>query len=67
MAETQIAHDLFEAARGAMACAHAPYSKFPVGVAIRAEDGKIYTGANIENLPDNTRVEILNKYKYENQ
>ncbi|MDQ0455394.1 cytidine deaminase [Rhizobium paknamense] len=45
-----MAHDLFEAARDAMAKAHAPYSKFPVGAAIRADDGKIYTGANIENL-----------------
>lgn len=45
-----MSHDLFEAARAAMAFAHAPYSKFPVGAAIRAEDGKIYTGANIENL-----------------
>ncbi|MHB0951284.1 MAG: cytidine deaminase [Allorhizobium sp.] len=45
-----MSHDLFEAARDAMAFAHAPYSKFPVGAAIRAEDGKIYTGANIENL-----------------
>lgn len=45
-----MAHDLFEAARRAMAYAHAPYSKFPVGAAIRADDGKIYTGANIENL-----------------
>ena len=45
-----MAHDLFEAARGAMAFAHAPYSKFPVGAAIRADDGNIYTGANIENL-----------------
>jgi cytidine deaminase len=45
-----MAHDLFEAARSAMAFAHAPYSKFPVGAAIRADDGKIYTGANIENL-----------------
>lgn len=42
--------ELFVAAREAMAKAHAPYSKFPVGAAIRAEDGKIYTGANIENL-----------------
>lgn len=45
-----MAHDLFEAARDAMQFAHAPYSKFPVGAAIRADDGKIYTGANIENL-----------------
>ncbi|CAK7258678.1 MULTISPECIES: cytidine deaminase [unclassified Shinella] len=45
-----MSHDLFEAARAAMAFAHAPYSKFPVGAAIRAEDGNIYTGANIENL-----------------
>ena len=42
--------DLYEAAKKAMAFCHAPYSKFPVGAAIRAEDGKIYTGANIENL-----------------
>ena len=45
-----MADDLFEAARGAMKFAHAPYSKFPVGAAIRADDGRIYTGANIENL-----------------
>ncbi len=43
-----MSHDLFEAARDAMARCHAPYSQFPVGAAIRADDGRIYTGANIE-------------------
>jgi cytidine deaminase len=43
-----MSHDLFEAARSAMAKAYAPYSKFPVGAAIRTEDGRIFTGANIE-------------------
>jgi cytidine deaminase len=42
--------ELFEAAREAMALTYSPYSKFPVGAAIRAEDGRIYKGANIENL-----------------
>lgn len=29
--------------------AYAPYSKFSVGSAVRTIDGKIYTGANLEN------------------
>ena len=43
-----MARDLFEAARAAMAKCHAPYSKFPVGAAIRDSDGRIHAGANIE-------------------
>lgn len=39
---------LFDAAIAAMAKCHAPYSKFPVGAAILADDGQIYSGANIE-------------------
>ncbi len=40
--------DLFRAAREAMKSAHAPYSKFPVGAALRTKDGRVYAGANIE-------------------
>ena len=43
-----MSHDLFEAAKTAMARAYAPYSKFAVGAAIRTEDGRVFTGANIE-------------------
>ncbi len=40
--------DLFEAARAAMARCHAPYSNYPVGAAIRTEDGRVFSGCNIE-------------------
>jgi cytidine deaminase len=43
-----MSHDLFEAATAAMAKAYAPYSKFPVGAALRTEDGRVYAGCNIE-------------------
>ena len=43
-----MSHDLFQAAKTAMAKAYAPYSKFPVGAALRTEDGRVFTGANIE-------------------
>ena len=41
--------ELLNAALDARLKAYAPYSKFFVGAAVRAESGKIYTGCNIEN------------------
>jgi cytidine deaminase len=41
--------ELLEAADGVMRRAHAPYSNFKVGAALRGADGTIHVGANVEN------------------
>ena len=47
--EAELDRELYEAACQAREKAYAPYSHFAVGAAVRAADGRIFTGCNIEN------------------
>jgi len=51
--------DLIESAKSARNNAHAPYSKFYVGAAIRTPSGAIFAGCNVENVayPEGTCAE----------
>jgi len=44
------APDLESAARAVRLNAHAPYSRFLVGAAIRTASGAVFSGCNVENL-----------------
>ena len=50
---TQLNHEsrqnLIDLANKARKEAYAPYSNYPVGAALRAKSGAIYTGVNVEN------------------
>ena len=42
-------HELLSGAREAAERAYVPYSNFRVGAVVVADDGRVFTGANIEN------------------
>lgn len=46
---TEIPEDLVAHARAARENAHAPFSGFKVGAALRTEDGVLFGGCNVEN------------------
>ncbi|MDG1376079.1 MAG: cytidine deaminase [Yoonia sp.] len=50
---------LLDTARAVRENAHAPYSKFKVGAAIRTTTGAVYAGCNVENVayPEGTCAE----------
>ena len=41
--------DLYERAVAAAARAYAPYSEYHVGAVVRARDGRVFEGVNVEN------------------
>ena len=51
--------DLLDTALRVRANAHAPYSGFKVGAAIRCPDGRVFAGCNVENVayPEGTCAE----------
>lgn len=51
--------ELLAAARAVRENAHAPYSRFKVGAALRSASGRVYVGCNVENVayPEGTCAE----------
>lgn len=49
MNQPKLQETLIQAARQVRANAYAPYSSYPVGAALLAKTGEIFTGVNVEN------------------
>ena len=49
MPDSEHIPELLNSAVEARECAYAPYSNFQVGAAVRTEDGRLFTGCNVEN------------------
>jgi cytidine deaminase len=49
MDHQQTYRSLIESAKQAAKRTHSPYSNYPVGAALLATDGTVYTGCNVEN------------------
>ncbi len=51
--------ELLAAAQAVQANAHVPYSRFPVGAALRTSSGAVFVGCNVENAayPEGTCAE----------
>ena len=47
--KNEVKQALIDIANEARKTSYSPYSNYPVGAALRAKNGKIYTGVNVEN------------------
>jgi cytidine deaminase len=47
--DSSTADELLTLAREVQRNAHVPYSRFPVGAALRTTSGRVFVGANVEN------------------